>query len=220
MSIGWSNDWFDAPRDRAAGRTDKPVANGDVSVRTVAVAAYGALVVTAVLSFWLGWVAGTLHLVTVAAGWLYNRLLKASWASVLAYFVGFGALPGFVVAARADHPVPPWWLLLAGGLLGAGGHFANTLSDQATDVRTGVLGLPQRIGPAWSRALAVVLLVAAGAVLVLRRGSPAAWAVLAGSALALLGAIPLRQRYGERLLFRVALAVALVDVALLLTSPI
>ena len=220
FSIGWSNDWFDAPRDRAAGRTDKPVAGGDVSVRTVATAAFAAAAVTAVLSLWLGWVAGTLHLIGVAAGWLYNWPLKASWASVVPYCVGFGLLPGFVVAARPDHPAPPWWLLLAGALLGAGAHFANTLSDQAADVRTGVLGLPQRLGPVWSRALAVVLLLAAGAVLVLRRGSPAGWVVLAGSALALVGAVQLRRRYGERLLFRVVLAVALVDVALLLTSPI
>ena len=31
LSIGWSNDACDAARDVAAGRTDKPVARGDIS---------------------------------------------------------------------------------------------------------------------------------------------------------------------------------------------
>ena len=30
-SIGWSNDWLDADRDRAVGRLDKPVVQGAVS---------------------------------------------------------------------------------------------------------------------------------------------------------------------------------------------
>ena len=33
LSIGWSNDVIDAERDRAAGRTDKPIARGEVSAR-------------------------------------------------------------------------------------------------------------------------------------------------------------------------------------------
>lgn len=34
LSIGFSNDWVDAARDRAVERRDKPVARGDVSVGT------------------------------------------------------------------------------------------------------------------------------------------------------------------------------------------
>src|SRR5690242_19964032 len=33
LSVGLSNDWIDAERDRAVGRPDKPVARGDVSQR-------------------------------------------------------------------------------------------------------------------------------------------------------------------------------------------
>ena len=33
LSIGLSNDAIDAPRDRAVGRTDKPIARGEVSER-------------------------------------------------------------------------------------------------------------------------------------------------------------------------------------------
>jgi 4-hydroxybenzoate polyprenyltransferase len=33
LSIGWSNDAFDARRDAAAGRTDKPIPMGGISRR-------------------------------------------------------------------------------------------------------------------------------------------------------------------------------------------
>src|SRR5580698_5751171 len=44
LSVGWSNDAFDAPRDAAAGRTDKPVATGEISTRAVWIAAVISLV--------------------------------------------------------------------------------------------------------------------------------------------------------------------------------
>ena len=39
LSVGWSNDACDAARDIAAGRADKPVARGEISVRALWVAA-------------------------------------------------------------------------------------------------------------------------------------------------------------------------------------
>src|SRR4051794_23977791 len=42
LSIGWSNDWVDAARDAAVGRTDKPVGGGRLAVRTVRAAAWSA----------------------------------------------------------------------------------------------------------------------------------------------------------------------------------
>ena len=39
LSVGWSNDAFDAGRDAAAGRTDKPLATGAISARAVWTAA-------------------------------------------------------------------------------------------------------------------------------------------------------------------------------------
>ena len=39
ISVGLSNDWIDAERDRAVGRTDKPVALGWISVAAVRAAA-------------------------------------------------------------------------------------------------------------------------------------------------------------------------------------
>src|ERR671933_222980 len=47
LSIGWCNDWVDAPRDVAAGRRDKPAATGLVPPRVLGVAAVAALVACA-----------------------------------------------------------------------------------------------------------------------------------------------------------------------------
>src|SRR6478752_10431464 len=44
LSVGWSNDWIDADRDRAVGRSDKPVGDGRLAVSTVRTAALVALV--------------------------------------------------------------------------------------------------------------------------------------------------------------------------------
>ena len=55
LSIGWSNDYLDADRDRAADRPDKPVAAGAVPSRVAAIAAAAALVLTLALSAALGW---------------------------------------------------------------------------------------------------------------------------------------------------------------------
>ncbi len=55
LSVGWHNDWLDAPRDAAAGRADKPVAAGVISRRTVAWCALAALTATVPLSFASGW---------------------------------------------------------------------------------------------------------------------------------------------------------------------
>src|ERR1039458_7091647 len=46
LSIGWSNDYLDADRDRAVHRGDKPVATGVVAPAVPAIAALVALIVT------------------------------------------------------------------------------------------------------------------------------------------------------------------------------
>src|SRR5690606_933697 len=55
LSIGWSNDLLDAGRDRAAARTDKPVAAGLVGPRVVGVAAGVAGAACVGLSLANGW---------------------------------------------------------------------------------------------------------------------------------------------------------------------
>lgn len=165
LSIGWANDAVDAARDRLAGRREKPVVAGHVAARTVHRAAVAALLASVPLSLALGPVPGVLHLLAVASAWGYDLWLKTTPVSPLPYVVSFGLLPA--VAATAAGVDVPAALVAAAALLGAGAHFANTVPDAAADARTGVRGLPQRLGVRASRAAGAAGVVAACALLVL-----------------------------------------------------
>jgi 4-hydroxybenzoate polyprenyltransferase len=166
-SIGWSNDWLDADRDRTVARTDKPVVQGAVTPVLLRSAALVAVLVAVVLSLLLGPVPGLLLLVLVASGWAYNAGLKRTAVSVVPYVTGFGALPAGVVAAAPGTPAAPWWLVAAGGALGAAAHLANVAPDIEDDLATGVRGLPHRLGAAPSAVLGAALLFGASLVLAL-----------------------------------------------------
>ncbi|MEV6211986.1 UbiA family prenyltransferase [Kitasatospora sp. NPDC051914] len=214
LSIGWSNDRIDLARDTAAGRSDKPLARGTLAPRTVGTAAAVALAAAVPLSLACGPRAGAAHLAGVAAGWAYNLRLKGTLFSWLPYALAFGLLPAFATAPPGA-PLPPWWVTAAAALLGCGAHFANVLPDIAADRAAGVLGLPQRLGPRASAACASACMAAATAVLVLGPGRPlgpldALVLSLAAGAALLAPAVPGRGP------FLVAIAVAALDVALLL----
>lgn len=218
VSIGWSNDWLDAARDAAAGRADKPTAAGEISVVTVRWAALTAGMLSLPLSLAAGW-AGVWHLLLVASGWVYNLGLKGTPWSPAPYIVGFGALPLYVggVAGTAT----PWWLVAAGGLLGAAAHFANAAPDVAQDRRLGIRGLPQRIGARGSLVIALGLLGLVGGVLL--TAIDAGGVELAVAALLvtlpLLGGsvLAVTNRIGRAAFVLVMLA-AVVDVALLVVA--
>ena len=145
FSTGWSNDWFDAGRDTANGRTDKPIVSGAVDVATVRAAALIALAACVPLSFLSGWRAALVHLVAVGSAWAYNAGVKATVLSPLPYAVSFGLLPAFVTLGLPTHPWPRPTLMVATALLGIGAHFINTLADREDDARSGIAGLPQRM---------------------------------------------------------------------------
>ncbi len=218
LSIGWCNDFLDADRDAAAGRTDKPVASGAVSKRTVGVATLVAGLTCVPLSLAVGWLPGGLHLVAVASGLAYDLWLKATVASVVPYVVSFGLLPLFVVLG--PDPSPPWWLAVAGALLGAGAHFANALPDLEEDTAGGVRGLPHRLGPTVSRWVAVVSLVGATVVLVIGPSGHLLPRVLlaAVSVVVLAVGLVLGRRPGSRAAFRAVLVVALLAVCQLVVA--
>lgn len=220
LSVGWSNDRIDLRRDLAAERRDKPLATGALPPAVVAVAAGCALLVCVPLSLANGILAGTAHLIGVAAAWAYNLGVKATPFSWLPYALAFGLLPAFVTLGLPGHPWPPGWLTAAGALLGVGAHFTNVLPDIDTDLAAGIRGLPQRLGRHRSRSAAALALLAASVVLVLGPpGAPGAtgWAGLtATGALALATALPLGTDPRSRLPFLTTLGLAAVDVALLL----
>jgi len=219
LAIGWTNDAIDAPRDALVGRTDKPVAAGILDRRLVACLGAIAALATVPLGFLSGWPAGLVATLALASALLYDWPLKSTPASVLPYTVSFAALPAFVVLGAGK--TPPLWLLAAGGLLGAGAHFVNTLPDLDDDVRTGVRGLPHLLGRRGSLASAVLLLAATTALAFGPPGPPPPlfWPTLAAALVALgCGWIAMRRNPSSRLPFLSVIAVALIDVVFLLVS--
>jgi 4-hydroxybenzoate polyprenyltransferase len=220
-SIGWSNDWLDADRDRAVARADKPVVQGAVDPALLRTLALSAAATAVVLSLLLGPVPGLLLLALVASGWAYNAGLKRTPASVLGYVVGFGALPAGVVAAAPGTPIAPWWLVMGGAALGAAAHLANVAPDLEDDLATGVRGLPHRMGARVSAVTGALLLGAASVLLVLGPDGPPTPAGWVGLALALpavaLAALAGTTRF-RRAAFPAVLLLTVLDVLLLLLA--
>ncbi|MFF7249086.1 UbiA family prenyltransferase [Embleya sp. NPDC008237] len=215
LSVGWCNDAVDAARDRAAGRTGKPVVAGLVGAERVALAAGSALVLCLPLSYASGPAAGTAHVVGVAAAWTYDLGVKGTAWSWLPYAVGFGSLPAFVAFGLPGRPAPTWWIVTAAALLGCGAHLADALPDLDVDHAGGVRGLPHRLGPTGIRALAPLPLLGATALLAYGRPDRSGRLALVGAGvLAGAGALLGGRRPGAP--FAAAIAVAAIDVALLL----
>src|SRR5437899_10242786 len=76
LFVGWSNDYLDRDRDRAAGRADKPLAQDQLRAGTVGLAALVAIAAALPLSLASGLAATAAHLTAIAAATLYNLGLK------------------------------------------------------------------------------------------------------------------------------------------------
>jgi 4-hydroxybenzoate polyprenyltransferase len=217
FSSGWSNEFFDARRDTAAGRGGKPVVAGAVSRRAVAAAAGLALALSLGLGFALGPGTGVVNVVMMAAGWAYNAGLKGTAVSGLTYMAGFGLIPEFAASTLPGHPAARPVITAAAAVLGLGAHFANVIPDLAADRAAGVSGLPQlvaaRFGPAAARLAALVLLLAASVLLVASSAGPRHPVALAGLAAAVVVAVAGAVSPG-RLPFLAAIVIGAIDVAL------
>ena len=222
LSIGWSNDWIDARRDVAAGRTDKPVVGGAVQADQLRVAALTAAAVCVPLSFSVGWHAGVVHLAAVASGWAYNDGLKSTVWSWTPYAVAFGLLPVFIVLALPGEPATAGWAVAAAALLGVGAHLANVLPDLEDDQAHGIHGLPHRLGRTGTSLAAPAVLGVAVAVVVLApdgEPGPVAWgtgllAVLLAAGAGIVAVV----RPTSRLPFALTMAVAAACVTLLVLA--
>jgi 4-hydroxybenzoate polyprenyltransferase len=220
LSIGWSNDYFDAGRDAAAGRSDKPLVRGDVTRQAVLSAALLAVAASCILAFTISTKTGVINLLMMFAGWTYNAGLKSTPASGLAYALGFGLIPAFAASTFPTHPNARPWTLVAAAFLGVGGHFANVLPDLAADKATGVKGLPNLIASAAGengeravRAGALILLLGTSALIAFSPGRPPAWPRVAGFVLAA-GLALVALRSSGRGPFLAAIAIAGIDAAL------
>ena len=215
LSVGWSNDACDARRDAAAGRTDKPVATGAISVRAVWIAAFVALAAAAAMSLAISVLTALILALIIGAAWAYNLGLKSTaWSGVL-YVAGFGPIPAYAASTLPGQPAPSWTVTAAAALIGLGAHFANVLPDLAADEATGVRGLPQQVaarwGPAAVRAIALALLLAASVLLVVAASGSRRWVAFTGlAAAAVLGVAGARG--SGRVPFLAAIGIAAIDV--------
>jgi 4-hydroxybenzoate polyprenyltransferase len=215
LTVGWTNDLLDVGRDRAVGRTDKPVATGELSASTVRTAVALASAACVVLSLLCGVAAGLVHLLLgVAMGWAYNAGLKRTVWSWVPYAVAFGTLPAVVTLTGEPSRLPPLWVMACGGLLGVGAHIVNVLPDLADDAATGVRGLPHRLGEKGARLLASAVLTTASLVAVLGPpGGTPPWAWVGLAAAVALAAVTVRAT--GKAPFWAAVAIAVVDVVML-----
>jgi 4-hydroxybenzoate polyprenyltransferase len=216
LSVGWSNDACDAARDVAAGRTDKPVARGEISVRTLWVAAVVSVVAALAMAAAISLLTMGILALLVGAAWAYNLGLKSTpWSGVM-YVLGFGPLPAYAASTLPGQPAPRFWVCVAAALVGLGAHFVNVLPDLAADLSSGVRGLPQlvaaRWGPGAARATALLLLLSASALLVVEASPARRWIAVAGLCVSCVLAVAGAAGTG-RTPFRAALAIAGADVA-------
>lgn len=216
LTIGWGNDLLDAARDRAAGRTDKPLANGDLAPAVVIGATLAAGVGALGLSLMLGLAAAVVHVVlVVGSGWAYDLVLKRTRASFVPYALAFGALPAVPTLAASTPALPPTWMCCVGALLGIGAHAVNVLPDLADDAATGVRGLPHALGERGSRLLAAGSLLGGCVAAITGAGMPAPTATVVGVLAAVLTGVTILGT--GRAPFRAAMALAALVVLSLLT---
>jgi 4-hydroxybenzoate polyprenyltransferase len=160
--VGATNDLVDMARDRAAGRSDKPLVVGDIGRSGAMVVVGVGLAIQLVASAWLGVLPLLIGLAAVASALAYNAGLARTPLSVIPYVVSFGLLPLWVAAgvgvpldrvAAAPLLVAPF---------AAAAHLANAVRDFGADRTAGSRDLAQLIGERRAFVLAWVLAMATG----------------------------------------------------------
>ena len=220
FSVGLSNDWLDAGRDKAVQRTDKPVAQGMVSLAAVRTASLVAALIALALALALGTAAFLWMLLMLAIGWVYNLGLKSNGFSVVPYILGFGILPAFVTLSGQDPALPPVWVMIIAGLFGVAAHFANTLPDLLADKQTGVRALPHILGQKVS-ALVIAVTASSASLILVTQSSKLVPAISIGGlgltvALSLLASVLALKPNPPKLVFHLLLLASLVNVVMLM----
>jgi 4-hydroxybenzoate polyprenyltransferase len=222
LSIGWSNDAFDASADARAGRVDKPTVAGAVSPRTLWVLAAVALLASSALSWAAaGLVGGSIHVFALSMGWLYNVALSRTPWSWVPYALAFGAFPLFLYVGLDGVP-GPWWTVAVFSIVAVSAHLANALPDLESDRSAGVDGLVVRLGARTSTLLCWLLLGVATGILVVvavanSAGPWTALVLITGFAAAVIFGSMSRR---PSAMFLALLGVALLDVAALTLTPV
>ncbi|WP_279366370.1 UbiA family prenyltransferase [Microbacterium testaceum] len=220
VSVGLSNDAIDGARDAAVGRTDKPIAGGAVTPERALAVAVASAILAVVLSLPLGPGLVAAHAVALASAWAYNAGLKSTPVSIAPFVLSFGLFPSFATLSLSPPMLAAWWASLAGAALGAAVHLTNVVRDLDDDRRTGVRGLPHRLGARRSVVLAAVG-IAAGALAVFFGTDATALGVaffVAVLALAVGAAVLVFVRPPGRAVFQLTMLAALVLAAQLVAA--
>jgi 4-hydroxybenzoate polyprenyltransferase len=164
LSVGWSNDAFDADLDRRALRLEKPAVEGAVSARGLWRGAIAALVLAVIGSVLVaGWVGGAFHVLALASAWAYNLKLSRTVWSWVPYAVSFASIPPFLTFGLSGS-APPLWQPVVFAVIGVSAHLANAVPDADADRQAGVGGLAVKLG-AQQSTVAVWLLLSIGTTL-------------------------------------------------------
>jgi 1,4-dihydroxy-2-naphthoate octaprenyltransferase len=123
--------------------------------------------------------------------------------------LAFAALVGCIVVAT--DRTPPLWLLISASCLGVAAHFANVIKDINEDLKSEIIGLPQRLGKKASRVIIGILLI--GTTLLLNSTTPSPVLLSIG----LLSAV-ITLFASDKLIFKALIITVIVDLILLLNA--
>ena len=162
---GATNDVADATRDAVAGRLEKPIPAGELSVAAGRWIAAGGLTVQLLASAPLGMPALLFGTIASGSAAAYNLALSRTPFSPVPYLVSFGLLPLWIAAGLGlplERVLPAVPLAAA---FAAAAHLANTLRDWEADAATGSRSLAQVLGRRRTHVLAVGLALTVGVAL-------------------------------------------------------
>ena len=148
--LGWDNDLVDQQTDRAADRTDKPLATGALERGTVGFALACAVLLLVPLALSSGTAAGLAYLGSVLVGLAGNRWLRAGVLSWLPWAVAFALYPAYLSYGGwggGVHGGPPSVAMtVLAAALGVGVHVLTSLPGLVDDRAAGRNHLPLRLG--------------------------------------------------------------------------
>jgi 4-hydroxybenzoate polyprenyltransferase len=218
LSVGWSNDAFDASLDKKSLRLDKPTVVMGITSRELWVAAGIALVISSALSFVVaGAIGGSWHVFALIMAWLYNTTLSRTWWSWLPYALAFGSIPAFL-SFGLDGQAPSLWLTAVCAIVGVSAHVANALPDLDMDRQAEVKGFVTSLGRVGATRLCWILLAVGSLILAVESYTVSSWLPVALGVSLAAAALYARWSHSRTAMFNAILALVVVQVLALLAA--
>ena len=211
LLVGFTNDLYDYQDDLKHNRTDKPLVSGKITTSQLksAIKIVTPLAILVNLFGPLGVNGGLIYLLGVGLGISYNFYFKFTLLSPLPYALAFAALVAAIVVAT--DRTPPLWLLISAACLGVAAHFANVIKDINEDLKSEIIGLPQKLGKKTSRVIIGILLIGTTLLLNSVNPSPVLLSIgLVGAGITLFAS--------DKLIFKVLMITVILDLILLLNA--